>query len=300
MNPIAVFRSMHHELARNYNLPFSVTLCVKSLSVVHWMWWFYRKRQLVKPENIVPAALGTALAGGMKFTPNIIEKALNTVAKMILLATRIDECILSMQSLARSFTHLKEACLGKFPLIVEPQWVKSPESMVFSVHTVNQWRARGKEFKSYMRRIYYSVLSIFVKIFKLSMRLWDTYHAFVYPHDAIPEVFISGMYWYRKIRDDKAYTYAKLEQYQTLIQNILDATRCQTSANNLVNKTKSLLENAVKGAEKIEDIHHLMQDKIAKPARKIVRVIHSKLLSKDLKKTSIHTHTPFVLKVPLP
>ncbi|QLH36734.1 MAG: hypothetical protein HWD61_11825 [Parachlamydiaceae bacterium] len=43
MNPISAFRNMQEELGRTYALPFPVTVCVKALSGVHWIWWVCKK-----------------------------------------------------------------------------------------------------------------------------------------------------------------------------------------------------------------------------------------------------------------
>ncbi len=288
MNPISAFRSIQQDLIRNYDLPFAVSLCVKGLTLVHWVWWLHRKRKLVQPENIIPAALGTVLEGGLRFTPNIIEQAVRGVAKLILIATRIDESVKRMQCLSRAFTHLKEAVMFKYPLVHEPQWNKNPESIVYSVRTSNQWNLYKTNFKSYIKRIYYCLLSLFVKTFKLGMQLWDTYHAFVFPHDAIPELFVNGMYWYRKIRNNKDYLNAKLQEYRPLIQNIFDATHSLTSADNLIEKTQMILnvaDFAAQGVEKAKQLKH--------QGKKIVSLFKSQLLGKDLRVQP--AHTPFVL-----
>lgn len=294
MNPIAVFQSMRQEITHQYNLPIVVTGCIKVLSVVHWVWWLQRKRKLLQPENIVPAALGTVLDGVIRLAPNIIEQAVRGIAKLILIATRIDETILRMKALARGFVNLKNAITCKFSPIIEPQWIKNPESIVFSVQTLNRWKTLGKEFIAYIRRIYYCITSIFVKIFKLSMQLWDTYHAFVFSHDALPELFVNGMYWFRKIRHNKDYITSKLDEYRPLIQNIFNATHSTASADNLIDKTKNVLDKVVKGFEKVEKINKLIGENIVQPGKLIIHLIKSKLLSKELQGPRVHT--PFVLK----
>lgn len=294
MNPIAAFRNMQHELQKTYNFPLPVTICIKALSGVHWVWWLCRKRQMVKPENIVPAALGTVLEGGLRFAPNMIDQAIRGVAKLILIATRIDESIQRMRSLGNAFANLKNAVRSKFSLVIDSQWIKNPESMVLSVQTINKWQVLGKKFVAYVRRIYYCVLDIFTKTFKLSMQLWDTYHAFVFSHDAVPEIFVNGMYWFRKIRNNKDYINAKLEEYRSVIQNIFEGMHISASADNLIDKTKNFLNVTVRGIETVENVNTFIGEKIIRPVKKIIHIIKSKLLSKDLE--SPRAHTPFVLK----
>lgn len=293
MNPVTVFRNMHQELTHTYNLPLPAVICVKGLSAIHWVWWFYRKKEMVKPENIVPAALGTILDGGLKFTPNIIEQSIRGIAKLILIATRIDKSILGIQSLTQAFTQLQNACTSKFSPVIEPQWIKHPESMVFSIKTVNHWKNFGRDYIAYIRRIYHCVLRIFVKTFKLSMRLWDTYHAFVFSHDDIPELFVNSMYWYQKSQNNKDYINTKLEEYRPLIQKIFDATHLPASADNLICKTKIILDNATKGIECVENGKNFVDKNIVSEGKKVVHTIKQTFTGKDERPL---THTPFVLR----
>lgn len=298
MNPVAVFQSMYKELTYQYDLPLVVSGCVRALSVVHWVWWLRHKKKLVKPDNIVPAALGTVLDGVIKFTPNAIEKSVRGIANLILIATRIDECIRRIEALNRGFADLKDALTFKFPSVIEPQWIKNPDSIIFSVQTLNKWKVSNKEFIAYIRRIYYCVTSLFVKIFKLSMQLWNTYHAFVFSHDALPELFVNGMYWFRKIRYNKDYIAHKLEEYRPLIQTIFNAISSPASADNLIDKTKNTLGNVVKAFDNVEEINCLIGEKVVSPVKKVARLINSKLLSRELQES--RAHTPFVLKRHIP
>lgn len=290
MNPIAAFGSMQHELSRTYNLPFVVTVCVKVLSGIHWVWWFFRKRKMVESENVVPAALGTVLSGALHFAPKILQKAIAGIAKLILIATRIDECILRMKTLARAFIRLKDAFLGRFSPVMEPKWIKHPESIVLSAHTINKWKAFGKNFTAYIRGIYYSLLDIFVKVFKLGMQLWDAYHAFIYSHDEVAELFVNNMYWFRKIRNNQDYINSKLEEYQPILKKFFSATHIPFDITSI---TKKVVNTTVKGIEAIENANKFVGEKIIKPIKKVIYHIKSKLLCKDLEVTPVHT--PFVL-----
>ena len=294
MNPVTLFGNVYQDLSRSYNLPLPVSICVRGLSMVHWIWWLRRKRELVKPENIIPAALGTFLDGTLKLTPNSIEKAFRGVAKLILIATRIDESVQRLQSLAQAFIDLKEAASARFSLFIEPQWIKSADSIFLSVHTFNQWKMHEKVLIAYIKRIYYCFLSIFSKTFKLSMQLWDTYHAFVFSHDAIPEVFVNGMYWFRKIRNDKDYIQAKLEQYRPLIQNIFHATHSSSSVDHLIDRTQDLLNLTANGIDRIDNFNHFVVEKVIHQGKKIASLIKSKLLGQEF--IEKQPNTPFVLK----
>ncbi|QLH36733.1 MAG: hypothetical protein HWD61_11820 [Parachlamydiaceae bacterium] len=80
---------------------------------------------MVKPENIVPAALGSFLEGGLKFAPNLVEQAVRGIAKLILIATRIDESVQCMRSLGNAFLELQNAFKGRFSVVLEPNWIKT-------------------------------------------------------------------------------------------------------------------------------------------------------------------------------
>ena len=70
--------------------PFLSHSALRVYLIVHWIWWVCRKRKLVTSENIIPAAAGTALDIGLKFTPAGVDKTVRGIAKLILIATRID------------------------------------------------------------------------------------------------------------------------------------------------------------------------------------------------------------------
>lgn len=303
MNPVSVFGSIQTELSKSYNLPFAVTVCVKALTVVHWFWWFRRKKEMLKPENIVPAMVGTGLDVAIKFTPKAIEQTLRGIAKLILLATRIDECREKLQSLASSFRDFKNACIGKFLPYVEPQWVKVTDSMAFSAKTLNTWRERQNNFKSRMKRIFFCLINIFKKIFKLGMHVWDVYHAIIFSHDDMPEVIVNGMKWWRKIHNNKAYFYEKLQEYEPLIQKIFNATKVppKLTAHRLIKKTTRIFDKIDSGLEKFDKFNKATGEKIitaAKKAKDAVKNfflnIKSKKLLKGVEKPPVHT--PFTLR----
>lgn len=294
MNPIAVFSSIQHELSRTQHFPMPVSICLKGLSSVHRIWWLCRKKQMVKPENIVPACLGSLLQGGLKFTPMIIEETVQAIGKLILIATRIDETIQRIQALTYAFNDLKNAFLNKFSSFIEPQWVENPKSFILSAHWINQWKTFSKTSVAYFRRLYFCLLDILAKIFKLSMQLWDTYHAFIYSHDAIPEIFVNSMYWFRKIRYNKEYIIEKLNQYQPFIQTVFDAIQASSSAEKLIDKTKNVLDVTVKAFEKVEDASNFIGTNITKGAKKALYTIKSHLLCNEFE--SLKAHTPFVLQ----
>ena len=125
------------------------------------------------------------------------------------------------------------------------------------------------------------------------MQLWDTYHAFVFSHDAIPEIFVNSMYWFKKIRHDQKYIASKLEEYRPLIQHLFDATHISTSADKLIDKTKTVLDFTVKSTEKIQQITNFVGKKIVKGCKQSVVLLKSKLLCKELEMPL--AHTPFVL-----
>lgn len=294
MNPVAAFGSIQQEMSRSYNLPLPVTICVKALTAVHWVWWLGRKKDLLKPEHIVPAKLGSILAGVLKLTPRIAEDAVGAVAKIILIATRIDESIQRMQDLSGAFTDLKNAFTFKYAVVIEPQWTKKSDSLIFSAYTINNSKTFEKEFIACIRRIYHCFLNIFVKFFKLGMQLWDTYHAFVFSHDAIPELFVNSMYWFQKVRHNKDYINAKLVQYEPLIQNIFDATHANASAEKLIDRTKNVLNFTAFATEKVEDANNFIGENITGLVKTTIPMIKSKLLYQDLEEPS--AHTPFALK----
>ncbi len=266
MNPVTVLRNIEQELIRTYNLPFTVTICVKLLSTIHKVWWFSRKRQLLKPEHIIPTAFGAALQAGLKLGPNILENCVQGIAKIILIATRIDECLKRMQSLERAFNHLKDTATFKYAPFKEPEWIKSPDAIVFSAHATNQWKSGTKECIAYIGRMFHCLRRVFSHIFKLNMQLWDTYNAFVFSHEAIPELFVNGIYWYRKLGRDKEYMITKLEEYEPLIQTIFDATHSQISAETFIDRTKVILE----GFDKVDKHVHVLRKKVIKRGKKLL------------------------------
>lgn len=277
MNPVSVWENIHQELRRTNPLPFPVTFSVKLLSLTHRMWWFYRKRQWVKPENIVPAALGVGLQLGLKVGPNILEELVQGIAKVILIATRLDECIKTMKSLASSYINLKDAIALKYAPVNEPQWIKKPKSIIFSAGTSNQWKTNKKEWGAYLMRICHCLGQIFRKTFKLNMRLWNIYDAFAFSHDAIPELFVNGMYWYRQVRENKEYIITKLEEYEPLIQNICDITYPDLTAEDFIDRTKQILE----GFEKVETHVSKAGEKVVKRGKKVIEIFKSKLLGRE-------------------
>lgn len=294
MNPITAFANMRQELTRAYHLPLPATMCIKGLTGIHWVWWLCRKQQLIKPEHIVPATLGSLLEGGLKFTPQKIEESIRAIAKLILIATRIDESLQRIQSLSQAFIDLKEALSGNYPLIIEHPWIAHPKTGLLSIHTFHRWQTFGREKKAFIVRIYYCFIRIFSKTFKLGMQLWDTYHAFVFSHDAIPELFVNSMYWFRKIRNNKDYINSKLEEHRYLLQKLFEVTKASANADQLIDRTKNILNGMVKGVEIIQDVNQAAGENIVKPVKKAIFVMKSKLLVKELKKP--RAHTPFVLK----
>lgn len=300
MNPIAAFSSLKNDLTHDpflerFNLSLPVKICVKALTVVHWIWWFRRKKKLLKAETIVPAILGTLTDFAIKLAPKAVEDIFRGMAKVLLIATRVDECFISMKKLAHAFSQLASAFRAEFPPLIEPQWIKSPESIVFSVSTLNQWKSRGKSLIVYFRRIYHALLKVFVRIFELSMYLWDTYHAFLYSHDAMPEVFVSGVHWIRKLEANQEYFKNKLDQYEGVIQKIFNYFGNGLSARTMINHAKKILNGAAhlsKGVTKAGEALIQTGKKVVRVAHRII--IESKLLLKGLKKP--RAHTPYVLK----
>lgn len=284
VNPVTVFSNIHTELTQTYNLPFTVTVCVKALTMVHWVWWLRRKNAMVKPENIVPALIGTGLDVAVKFTPQAVEQTLRGIAKLILLATRIDECREKMQSLADSFETLKNACTGKYLPFIEPQWTKKPESIILSAQTINGWSSRGKNISSSAKRIYYSLLLIFTKVFKLSMHIWDVYHAIIFSHDDMPEVVVNGMIWWRKIRNNQEFFNQKLKDYEPLIQNIFDATKVPPTltAHQLIKKSQQIFDKIDFGVQQFDNFNRAIGEAIIEPIKDIKNVLTKSIKSKKL------------------
>lgn len=288
MNPVSAFRNIQGELSKTHQLPLPVNLCVKSLSIMHWVWWLCRKRKLVTSENIIPATAGTALDVGLKFTPAVVDKTVRGIAKLILVATRIDESVQRMQSLTRAFIRLKQAFTKDFSPLFEPKWVKHSNSIILSVETLNRWKTIGKEIKGRIQRICHCLLKVFVKIFKLNMHIADIYHALVFSHDAVPELFVNGMYWYRKIRHNKDYIVTKLEEYRDVIQLIFNATQTSSSSDDLIDKAKNALDFTVKSAEFSERVKGPLSR-----TKKVLSFMKSNLLGKEFIQPIIHT--PFML-----
>jgi hypothetical protein len=300
MNPISAFSTIRNDLVSTYNLPLPVSICLKALSVVHWVWWLRRKKEMVKSENIVPAIFGTGLDIALRFSPPVIEKTLRGVAKLILVANRIDECRERMQSLAKGFTRLKNAISGKYSEFPDPQWIKVPQSRIFSLQTLNAWQSRKRKSIAYFKRIYYCVTSLFVKIFKLGMHMWDAYHAIVLSHDAVPEVFVNGRNLYRQMRDNKEHFFARLEDYKPLIQKIFTATHMPSklTAHRLIKTTKRVFEKIDSGVKIAEEVKKCIAENAMSMAKTVETAfktlnINSKRLYEGLESPPVHT--PFVL-----
>ncbi|KIC76183.1 hypothetical protein DB42_EA00550 [Neochlamydia sp. EPS4] len=301
MNPIAAYRSlqddlMHDKVLGQFNLSLPVRATLKICTTVHWVWWLHRKKKLCTQQTIVPAALGTLTDFALKFTPTFIENTIRGIAKLILLATRIDECFQRIRALSNAFNELKEAIKGNYSPLIEPQWAKNPDSMFFSIKARNQAKSRIKNLEAYWCRLYYCTLNVLAKTFNLSMQLWDTYHAFIYSHDDVPEMYVNGIAWYKKLRKNKAYLGAKLEQYQPVIQKVFDLVKADITAEDLIKSTKSIGVKVIDTVDKLEQTATLAGEAIVTASKKTASTvieIKSKLLCQGLVKPSIHT--PFIL-----
>jgi hypothetical protein len=290
MNPVSAFGSIRETLTTSYDLPLPVTICVKVLSSVHWIWWICRKKKYLEPQDIFPATLGTILDGVVKLLPNFIEKSILAIAKIILIATRIDETVHRMQVWTKAFIRLKDAFCIRFPRVIEPVWVKDSASIIVSPQTVNGCKRFFQAFIALIKRIYHCIVKLFQETFKLFMQLWDTYHAFIFNHDAIPELFVNGMHWFRKIGNNKEYILSKLSEYQFFIQKIFDTLHLNLKAADLINKAETMI-NVVGTVVKASDT---IGEGIIGTAETIVNAISSNLLVKDLQ--PLGPHTPFKLK----
>lgn len=298
LHPVKAFMSLKDDLTRNpildhFQLSAPTLILVKGLTIVHWMWWFRRKKELLKAENIIPGAIGAFADVAIKIAPAPVEQTIRGIAKVLLIATRIDECFQSMKQLSQAFNQLTVACRADYAPFIEPQWIKNPESLVFSLHTLNSWNQRGKNLIVYLRRIYYCLLHVFVKTFEVSMHMWDIYHAFLYSHDDMPEVCINGMYWLRKLEKNQEHFNQQLEKYEPLIQKFFNSMGNGWSARKLTLKAKSVLNGTarfVRAADKAGDA-------LVDTGKKVVHVIRvkSNLLVQGLSKNK-RVHTPFVLR----
>lgn len=302
MNPITVFGSIKSDLVQTYNLPLPITICLKAIAGVHWIWWLKRKKEMVKSENIIPAFMGTGLDFALKLTPKGIEKTIRAIAKLILIATRIDECLQRMLELSKEFKNLKNAIAGIKTEVFEYEWNKDNKFSFIPLSVINKKRKLSKTIPSYFKRIVYSILEIFKKIFSLSMHIWDTYHAFTLSHDDVPEIFVNGLKWYRKIHDNKEYFYEKLEDYKPFIQKIFTATKmpARLTAHRMIKYTKKVFDSVDKVVGAVDKANQVVGKKITTTVKKVYHLVKNKFYAITSEKLTIglqdpKIHTPFIL-----
>lgn len=217
LNPVLIVNAFRHDMDRVLLIPFPLRIAFKGLTLTHWIWWFFRKKNVyVNPQNFLP------LAAGHLLNMTVGEGWIRTGAKLLLIATRLDECREKTLELMEAGKKLSNCLIKKrYLLQLEPKWSKKGQSSLQSPHFRNSWYIFTNNTYFTMHRIYICAKRVFVRFAELGMHTWDAYDALTVGNDALPEVFINGFRWMDKLSNNKDYFLEKMKTHKPLIEKIL-------------------------------------------------------------------------------
>lgn len=246
MNQVAtlVQRTTYDSTPQDFRLPPFLWGGFTALNRTHGIWrWYRRLNVYANPGNLTYLLAGHTL----NFVIGDII-ILRIAAQVLLISTRILECVEQQSRLYKAGSLWKDAVLGRYEAPVKLYWKDSPFK--------SRCKIRAQDVINRTQRIAACTFSVLAEAFVLSMRILDAIDAFyLSPYtraEAFNESFINGMKWIDAIVDNGQELLNGCIANQALIEKVLQgspftfeqiitgATKALEKTENFRTKTKKI------------------------------------------------------------
>jgi hypothetical protein len=227
------------------------------LFFIHRMWRWFRCGSIYKnPDNFFKLATGHGLnfvVGG-----SIITRA---SAQLVLIITRIIECVERQNSFVRSYQKLLNALKDNYPACPYKKETLKTLGGIFSPSTYSNVKFHMIHGWNYVTRVAKRLYKLAKSAFKLSMHLMDAVYAFslspATANEGINQLFVNGTKTLDLLANNKEDLLQKLKDHRGLLDTLFKKIGSNYQAENFIahiSKVLQIAKSTQQAAKKID--HH--------------------------------------------